>query len=682
MQHFLPLLIALFFANTLIAQCDITSITYDMPDCNLQGQTITVNWVATCPDELMSITLADDDANQSIQTYTSISNTGTFNFLVSNYSLVDANYQFYLEYVSQVDWIYGPGYFQVNDAQISVLEELYELTDGDVWIDNTGWLTDCDPCGTTSGTPWYGLTCNVVGEVIKVDLYNNGLIGEYGDDTNASLSNHLCDLPAVQHIDLSNNQLTGVIASCFFTTAKDTLKLNDNMLSGEIPPEFQFADADMLLDISNNQLTGCYENSLNPRCDNVNLTNATISDGNSFEDDWEDFCASGKGVCCESEITIDLATVENGSYYARDLITIQGTSSATTDIVLNSNLVNVDLESAFNVSGSNIEVTGNRCFKRQALDFTTGPGYLYNSDFTFPDEFTMTFWFNTTNAPSGAESRIFNLADAANRFEIGIDGNEKFWAYDNSSTYSSSAIYTDGLWHHVIVRSEGPNIDFYVDGELVFTSTAGGNPLSQGFRIGRYAFSGIAYYDGKLSDFRIYNEDLDLESAIQEYECNTYQNDDKLVLHYPFNQGIPYADNTTIDTVVDDSGNGNDADIVAMTLNGSESNYVDADDIAALDCCNQGFVVTCYTVVVEIDPATSEVEVAATVFDDGTELNCGDAYIVSYTPDGLTTSMTFDCDDVTGGLTGITMYFISEDGLIVDSCDAFIEVQDDNDICP
>lgn len=680
MRQLFTLLFLILLHLSVYAQCEISSISYEMPDCNLEGQTITINWTATCPDELLRVLLADRDNLITVQSYINVANTGSFDFVVNNNDLIDANYNFYIDfYPSQEDWIHGPTTYQVNDPQISVLEEFYALTDGDVWTDNTGWLSDCDPCGMISGTPWYGLTCDGLGKILKIDLSNNGLIGEYANDTNSSSSNHFCDLPDLQYIDLSQNQLTGTLPSCYFSTAKDTLRLNNNMLTGGIPFDIQSSDPDMLLDISNNQLTGCFENYLNPRCGNSNFTNATISEGNSFEGNWEDFCAAGDGVCCESAITIDLATIENGSYYARDQITLLGTSTASTDIVLNSDIVLVDMASALNSLGSNIELTGDRCFKRQALDFTSGPGNLYNPDFAFPDEFTMTFWFNTSDVPSSYESRIFNLADAANRFEIGIDGSSRFWVYDNTSTYSSTLTYTDGIWHHVIVRSEGDDIDFYVDGELVFTSDQGANPLTNGFRIGRYAFSGIAYYDGKVSDFRIYNQDLDLESAIEEYECNSFQNDDKLVLHYPFNEGIPYADNTAVSIVEDNSGNGNDADIISMTLNGSESNYVDADDIAALECCNQGFAIICFTVAVQLNPVTGQAEVEASFFDEDTELNCGDAYTVSYTPDGLTTTMTFDCQDV--GLSSITIYFISEDGLIVDSCDAFIEVQDNDGIC-
>ncbi len=677
MRLLFSLLCFLSFQFSVCAQCEISSISYEMPDCNLEGQTITINWTATCPDELLRVLLADRDNLINIQSYTNVANTGSFDFVVSNNDLIDANYNFYIDfYPSQEDWIHGPTTYHVNDPQISVLEEFYELTDGDVWTDNTGWLSDCDPCGMTSGTPWFGLTCDGIGKIIKIDLSNNGLIGEYANDTNSSSSNHFCDLPDLQHIDLSQNQLTGTIPACLFSTAKDTIILNDNMLTGEIPSEIQFADPDMFLDISNNNLTGCFENYLNARCSMVNLSNATVSDGNSFVDDWDDFCSSGKGVCCENVVDIDLATVENGTYYAKDQINLFGISNPNADIVLAAPIVQVDDLLAQAAMGSNIEIAPDGCSDRVGMNFTSSSDHLYNSDFAFSSNFTMTFWFKTSANQTSFEGRIFNMDNATNRLEI---GSNKFWAYDDTQTRTSDNAYNDDIWHHVIVRNEGADIDFYVDGEVVFSSTNGNLALTGGFHIGRFSFSNIAHYQGSLADFRIYNTALDLSSVLLEYECGIYENNNLLDLHYSFNEGIPNGDNTAITTVLDESDNGNDADIVAMTLTGTESNYIEVEGIDPLACCGQGFDIVCFNVIDQIDAGTGEVEVSAVFFDEATQLNCGDEFTVSYTPDGLTSTMTFDCDDV--GLASITMYFISDDGFLVDSCETFIEIQDNDDVC-
>ena len=48
---------------------------------------------------------------------------------------------------------------------------LYDATDGANWEDNAGWLSDSDECN------WYGVTCNGSGNVTKLELDGNNLIG-------------------------------------------------------------------------------------------------------------------------------------------------------------------------------------------------------------------------------------------------------------------------------------------------------------------------------------------------------------------------------------------------------------------------------------------------------------------------------------------------------------------------
>lgn len=69
MRHFLLLLISPLFQNFLHAKCNIASLSYTLPDCNLVGQTVTINWTATCPDELMNISFVSNDTNTASLRY-------------------------------------------------------------------------------------------------------------------------------------------------------------------------------------------------------------------------------------------------------------------------------------------------------------------------------------------------------------------------------------------------------------------------------------------------------------------------------------------------------------------------------------------------------------------------------------------------------------------------------------
>ena len=76
-----------------------------------------------------------------------------------------------------------------------------------------------NPC---SGTPWYGLTCNSDGEVVKLDLGYNGLSGTI--PTQLGLLTSLTSGEDGDHF-LEYNDLTGTIPSEIgaLTAMKDTL---------------------------------------------------------------------------------------------------------------------------------------------------------------------------------------------------------------------------------------------------------------------------------------------------------------------------------------------------------------------------------------------------------------------------------------------------------------------------
>lgn len=302
-------------------------------------------------------------------------------------------------------------------ADVAALIALYNSTDGANWTDNTGWTDgaaglDCDVCN------WFGVICNTLGEIAKINLNNNSLNGtipsELGDITSlvelflgnnsltgnipseignlqfldilwlsdnqltGSIPSEIGSLSFLKNLLLRNNQLTGHIPTTFgdldelinldlgtnnlngsipselgdldkleqlLIHANDLsgvippelgnlqnlerlslignqltgsippelgnlsnlqlLYLIDNQLSGELPKELAQLTNLIQLRVAQNNLSGCYPFEFIPLCsqlDNTN-TNQFISDGNSFDADWEDFCNTSAGVCiCHPDI--------------------------------------------------------------------------------------------------------------------------------------------------------------------------------------------------------------------------------------------------------------------------------------------------------------------------------------------------------------------------------------------
>ena len=153
------------------------------------------------------------------------------------------------------------------------LVALYNATDSGNWGNDANWLSDA-PLGE-----WHGVTTNDEGRVTKLDLGNNGLIGEMPPEL-GSLSNLL-------RLSLSVNELIGEIPAELGSLSNlislyldynllreeipaelgnlsnlEYLDLGSNDLSGEIPPELGNLSNLGWLSLSDNDLSGCVPSSL------------------------------------------------------------------------------------------------------------------------------------------------------------------------------------------------------------------------------------------------------------------------------------------------------------------------------------------------------------------------------------------------------------------------------------
>ncbi len=146
--------------------------------------------------------------------------------------------------------------YQISEAECAALLAFFDSTNGDDWIDNTGWLQTDTPCS------WHGIHCNAESHVDGLDLTSNHLTG--------TIPPALSDLTHLVFLDLRINQITGSIPPELGNLPDLTwLTLRDNLLTGSIPPELgNLAKLDTLYLISN-QLSGLIPPELG------NLTNLT-----------------------------------------------------------------------------------------------------------------------------------------------------------------------------------------------------------------------------------------------------------------------------------------------------------------------------------------------------------------------------------------------------------------------
>jgi Leucine-rich repeat (LRR) protein len=108
----------------------------------------------------------------------------------------------------------------IPEKECRTLISLYNSTDGENWVDNTGWNVADNPCD------WYGVSCQD-GRVRGLALGNNNLKG--------SISKKLSKLKELESLSLNNNNLNGKIPSSMMKLEKLTeLDLNDNCLKTKV----------------------------------------------------------------------------------------------------------------------------------------------------------------------------------------------------------------------------------------------------------------------------------------------------------------------------------------------------------------------------------------------------------------------------------------------------------------
>ncbi|MXW68217.1 MAG: hypothetical protein F4Z72_14620 [Gemmatimonadales bacterium] len=130
------------------------------------------------------------------------------------------------------------------DADRAALVALYEATDGPNWTNNDGWLTDAPV------HDWHGVDeTDGRGRVRALHLDENNLSGEIPPE--------IGNLSALRRLFVSRNRLVGSIpAEIGNLSALESLSAEGNELTGEIPPELGALSNLRYLGLLKNELTG------------------------------------------------------------------------------------------------------------------------------------------------------------------------------------------------------------------------------------------------------------------------------------------------------------------------------------------------------------------------------------------------------------------------------------------
>ena len=161
-----------------------------------------------------------------------------------------------------------------------------------------------------------------------------------------------------------------------------------------------------------------------------------------------------------------------------------------------------------------ISLSRNSYSQNHALDFDGFDDIAHTNSFNIANDFTITYWFKSSENTSLFDDRIFALG-ASSRLEFGISSyncnSTKFWMYDARGAgvkCTEGPLLRDGDWHLVAISKSNGLLKVYID-EVEIYSLSSASSASYGpyFRLGAWT-GGLGTrtgFNGLLDEVRIWD---------------------------------------------------------------------------------------------------------------------------------------------------------------------------------
>lgn len=192
------------------------------------------------------------------------------------------------------------------------------------------------------------------------------------------------------------------------------------------------------------------------------------------------------------------------------------------------------------------------------------------------NSFSMGVWAQTNGSPSTYNYFIsFGNSSAGNQAGLGITTSNRLFlsAYSTPIVTTSYVVQDVNNWHHyfIVYNDNNDQVKFFVDGVLKEVKTIALNTTIGKCRIGSHVGNG-AYFNGKLSDVRIYNRTLSDEEINLLYSSyNPQTGGDSLqkglVLDMPLTSQYVKTETSGSQVVTDKTPSGNDGKNYGASIN-------------------------------------------------------------------------------------------------------------------
>ena len=169
----------------------------------------------------------------------------------------------------------------------------------------------------------------------------------------------------------------------------------------------------------------------------------------------------------------------------------------------------------------------------------------------------------------------YGTAHKVNALRLSVAGIFNYWwGNDLYVPYT----FNTNTWYHLAATYNGTTRSIFINGVLVGsdTPTTSSHNVTNTSNVTIGRTWNAEYFSGSIDEVRIWNRALPLAEIQNNMDCElpSPSTQNGLVAYYQFNQGFNGADNTSITTLTDASGNANNGTLTNFARTGTTSNFL------------------------------------------------------------------------------------------------------------
>lgn len=203
-------------------------------------------------------------------------------------------------------------------------------------------------------------------------------------------------------------------------------------------------------------------------------------------------------------------------------------------------------------------------------------------------------WFRIPSIPTNSDRILQRGSDGTGGWSVQMDvtstGKLSAGISASPDTYlTGTTTLVPNTWYHATFVFENNNsLRLYLNGTLEASVTIGNRTLRNSDNRLRVGSGNIAseYFNGDIDDVRVWNMALSQTDIVNTMNCELDNSETNLVAYYKFNQGFDYANNSSVLTANDSSGNNNNGTLNNFTLTGPLSNWASGSIITTGNTCS------------------------------------------------------------------------------------------------